>query len=292
MAPRTKKQHTVPEFYLKNFQNDSEKLFAYDKVIGKDFPTNPGDVATSNYFYDYTPIDALLGDQTIEKALSVFETECANVFREVIEALEGNNFTGISIRQRMKLAEFIHIQLTRTPEARIINEQFSEEIERQLIEKVGPSAPKDLGLQTEDFDSKGQQIYNLISPSEKHVNAICNFIWLFCENNTKYKLYTSDHPVASHHDENNGEHELVFPLSPRFVLSIVTVTKDPNLHFGDNTLLKLKPENVEFCNHLAILKSNRQIYTSDGDFSFAKKMTKLNPELSNVDRPRIQGGLK
>ena len=288
---KTKKQHTVPEFYLKNFSNDYGKLFAYDKITGKDFPTNTEDVTTRKYFYDYTPIDALLGDQTLEKALSVFEDACARTLKEVIEDLEGGKFNGISIRQRMILAEFIHIQLTRTPEFRIISEQMSQEIERQLLSKgVDKEFIEKSGLKADEYDSKEQQIYNLISPTEEWVHDLCNRTWFFCENKTKYKLYTSDHPVSTHHDHEKGEHEIVFPLSPCYILSIVLEIKDKKLEYADNRLLTLKPENVEFCNHLALLKSHRQIYTCDGDFSFAKKIIKKNPNLSDPDRPRIQGG--
>ena len=87
MKKRTKKQHTVPQFYLKGFATPAGKLFAYDKKNDRAYPTNVGDAAQEAYFYDLPPkafpgreIDV----QAIEKALSVFESGYSPLLTQLI----------------------------------------------------------------------------------------------------------------------------------------------------------------------------------------------------------------
>jgi hypothetical protein len=49
---RLKKQHYVPQGYLRGFTDEDGHLFAFDKVTSKVFNTNPLNVAAEQGFYD------------------------------------------------------------------------------------------------------------------------------------------------------------------------------------------------------------------------------------------------
>ena len=77
---KTKKQHYVPQSYLKRFAHDSQRLWVFDKVSGIIFKSNVIDVAQKRYFYDLPERANNLGIdvQSAEKVLAVCRREIAD----------------------------------------------------------------------------------------------------------------------------------------------------------------------------------------------------------------------
>ncbi len=53
--PDVKKQHYVPQFYLKQFASPDERLYAFNKFTKKSFQTRVRDAASEMRFYDIHP---------------------------------------------------------------------------------------------------------------------------------------------------------------------------------------------------------------------------------------------
>ncbi len=55
---KVKRQHYVPQLYLKQWHNDKsdEQIYVYDKTLKKSFSSNIKNIASSNYFYDYPEV--------------------------------------------------------------------------------------------------------------------------------------------------------------------------------------------------------------------------------------------
>lgn len=96
--PKVKKQHYVPQFYLKRFTYDGERLFVFDKIAQKQRVANVKDIAHENYFYDI-PMESLHEEvdvnnfdvQVVEKALGGIEGKYSQTIKEVLENLEPKN---------------------------------------------------------------------------------------------------------------------------------------------------------------------------------------------------------
>ena len=58
---KTRRQHYVPQCYLRRFCKGGERLFAFDKTTRKSFPTRVADIALQRDFYD-------LPEDLVEKA--------------------------------------------------------------------------------------------------------------------------------------------------------------------------------------------------------------------------------
>ena len=56
---KVKNQHYVPQFYLKQWANNKEQLFVYDKKQKKSFTSNVKNVVSSKFFYDFPKIDEI-----------------------------------------------------------------------------------------------------------------------------------------------------------------------------------------------------------------------------------------
>ncbi|MCJ8306570.1 MAG: DUF4238 domain-containing protein [Nitrosopumilus sp.] len=107
--PETKRQHFVPQFYLKGF---GEEIFVYDKTNDEQFPSNPKNIAHHKNFYKITSDD----QNVVEKMFSKFEDQQAPAFRKLIEE---RNYYILEEAEKLKICEFLAMMHLRTEEKRL-----------------------------------------------------------------------------------------------------------------------------------------------------------------------------
>lgn len=75
MVQLTKRQHNVPEFYLRLWSAQGEdKVTCHDLEDGKVFDVSPANILARRYFYEE---DSSAPDNRIEKLLSKMEGQCS-----------------------------------------------------------------------------------------------------------------------------------------------------------------------------------------------------------------------
>jgi hypothetical protein len=88
-----KKQHFVPQCYLRNFTNDNG-LFVLDKIKQTIYSAKVGDIAQGNYFYDFPTaflpqdLQGKQENQIIEDDLSKVELNFSKLIKEIIDCLK------------------------------------------------------------------------------------------------------------------------------------------------------------------------------------------------------------
>ncbi len=287
---KVKNQHFVSRFYLENFTDSKNRIYAFDIIKGESFSTSTENIANQKYFYDYEPLDKFIGkEQTIEKFLARSEAEQSVVFRKLVSGLKANDVSILTEEDYRQLADYILTQQIRTPESRKIGSQLAKEAERQLRAKgASDDFLEEQGLEADKYDAQFQQVYGLLHQNALSViEDLCNRYWVFWSNQTKHNFYTSDHPVVGHlHNEN--AFEIYFPITPKHSVSLFIKDQFPNLAYNHRRINGLlDPENVKFYNGLILTQCNRQIYNAENDFRLAKKIVKQNPSLSDPNRQRI-----
>jgi len=92
--------------------------------------------------------------------------------------------------------------------------------------------------------------------------------------------------VRDSHEEQKCE-EIFFPITPKYALSIFF--KDGLGQQADNRNVRelIDPEEVKHYNFLMVTQCNRQIYSAENDFRFAKKLIHLNPGLTDPKKQRF-----
>jgi hypothetical protein len=155
--PLVKKQHYVPQFYLRHFTTAGERIFVYDKFRQAAFPSNVHDIAASNYFHDLSietvaeleahlreeqakenmkeeSVNKLLEQikdvQMIEKYLSRLENRFERVLSKVIEGLDHR--TRFKQEYRSELAQMAAVQFWRTQERREGMMELGEKLKKRL----------------------------------------------------------------------------------------------------------------------------------------------------------------
>lgn len=230
-------------------------------------------IAHDRSFYDYKSLEEFIGkEQVIEHAFASTEAKAAEFFRKLIATMDTNNLSSLTRDDYRQLADFITTQERRTAEA------------RRQIEEIA----KITGQEFEN-DIQFQQTYLLLRKDVlKVVEDWCDRHWIFWRNKTEYKFYTSDHPVVRHWHKEQKFEELFFPITPRYGVSILF--RDDLRQRAENRNVRelSEPEDVKKnYNFLMVTQCNRQVYSVDNDFAYAKELVKLNPILTDPNRPRF-----
>jgi hypothetical protein len=169
------------------------------------------------------------------------------------------------------LADFIITQERRTPET------------RRQIDEIAKSAGQEL-----ENDIQFQQAYLLLHEDVlKVVEDGCDRYWIFWRNKTNLDFYTSDHPVVRYWHKDQKCDELFFPITPKYGVSIL-FRDDLRQRAENRNVYELSdPEEVKHYNFLMITQCNRQVYSAENDFAYAMELLKLNPKLTDPNRPRF-----
>lgn len=290
---KVKKQHFVPRFYLENFTDSKNNIYAFDIIKGESFATTTDNIAHKKFFYDYEPFDKFVGrDQVIEKALAKFEAESAVILRKLVAGLKANDISEFASDDYKQLADYIITQQKRTPENRIKGIQLAIETERQLRAKgASDEFIKEAGFEADKYDPRFQQIYGLLNSGALHdIEDLCDRYWVFWSNMTKHNFYTSDHPVIGHlHTDRDWQgYEIYFPITPKYSVSILIKSQFHHATANHRKIVTLEdPEHVKFYNSLVLTRCSRQIYSAENDFRLAKKIVKETPSLTDPNRQRI-----
>jgi hypothetical protein len=287
---KVKKQHFVPRFYLNNFTDSESNIYAFDIIKGESFSSTIENIAHQKYFYDYEPLDQLIGrEQVIEKALANSEAKQAILLRKLVANLNANDVSALTRDDYRQLADYIITQQTRTPESRIKGTQLASEMERQLRARgASEDFIKASGLEAEKYDPQFQQIYALLTSRVlRDIEDLCDRYWIFWSNKTKHNFYTSDHPVVGYLHTKKA-YEIYFPITPRYSVSILVKDLFPLMVDKHQKINELRdPENVKFYNIRMLEQCNRQIYNAENDFRLAERIIKEAPSLRDPNRLRI-----
>lgn len=319
MSQRTKRQHYVPQHYLKGFTSSNKKkfLFVYDKENGKIFPSSIRNIGHENYFYDVGE------DQIIEKLFSTFESK----FNIALQKLINNeDLNGLSTEDKELISNFIAVQMLRTKESRIENKQMLETIIEQIADRT-PGLNGDYNYEIDGDDLRDLHV-DLIFSLVPEISEILlkDMAWKLCLNKTDYPFWTSDHPCAKLNElepepykSNMGlkckGFQLHIPISSR--LQLILMNKDIKLSdldklktikIDENTKKRLNQmsemfnpkivdllpdleivgkERVKFENNLQVISSTQFIFSAGNDFRLAEDYLNENPQYGAQNRRRI-----
>jgi hypothetical protein len=310
-----KKQHYVPQGYLRRFANIRGQLYVFDKYTRRSFVSVVHDVANSNYFYDFGPdvveevvanIDAhpelgitleqrqrLLDPQLIEHQLGEnVDARFPHLLDEIVQAAEHEG--AMTEEQRRELSVLLSVQLLRLPRHR----QYLIEMYEKTVKGVSQRIlAMQYGMEAMDwvrvkFDKKyaaayhGQTIFNS-EWLDTYSKVLATHIWRIGRNDTDQAFYTSDHPVVLHSHLNQGSYgigspgiEICFPLGPQYMLMLCDRNLFASYAALDRKLVPLTEENVTFFNSLQVNQCTQQVFCPKGQYTLAAEMCAADPSLS------------
>ncbi len=301
-----KQQHYVPQFYLKNFANEKEQIWVYDKVTDKSFQTHIKNVAGERYFYDVPSLDQRTGvKQSVEKLLSHVEDKMSEVLNTLLQKLATNNFIRLHDDQRNFLSIFMVVQMLRSKEHRVMQEHSARSMSRflkkrltdqQIIEAFGSEAlhpPTAESLAEVQASCLADQ--NLIREMAMILNG---HIWVIYKVRHSGEFLTSDnpftkrghikHPVRRLSGIRSPGIEISLPISPEFCLCLAERSFFIANEKYDGRVVDINDtQNMIYYNYERIKFATRYLFSSSGDFRFVKQVCEEEPILKDPLRKRI-----
>jgi hypothetical protein len=303
---RTKKEHYVPQFYLRRFCSSDGGIFVYDKPLNKVFRANVRDIASDKYFYDMPAIDGVVGmEQFVEKYFHPIESETAAVLEKLVLELDSGTFDHLSGEHRSTLSIFLVFQFMRTVEARHEIVQTIEKLEERLLRdflatKHPEVADKDFKVVLNEEEHASLHAEHLLNYEfvTEMAETISKHLWFIDVNETPLKLFCSDNPLVKQPHIRHPWRtmsglaskgiEIVFPISSKYAIDIAEGTVFASMASKDGQAIIIREsENIVFFNSLQVRDSTRQVFCETGEFDLAKEMCRNHPELREPDRARV-----
>tara|TARA_B100001971_G_scaffold213155_1_gene245590 strand:+ start:181211 stop:182173 length:963 start_codon:yes stop_codon:yes gene_type:complete len=313
-----KKQHYVPQCYLRNFTFDKDKtyIFCRDLVSGSVFKPNIENIAQQKYFYDFPDQDET-NFQIIEKSFSKIEGNYATYLKRLIGNVQSGyllspckNARIITDDLKDAFSLYLSVQYFRTPtHRRAIQDMMIGTVNWMLphfLEHHAPPPPE--GLSIDDIYAEYNEEYAPIHHAEfmfkdetieRFSSLFYNKVWVIGYCTSDSLLYTSDNPVVKHsqfkspvrgYGLGSPNVEIYFPISSRIVLMLF----EEGLYDGhiskeikEDCIYELPEEYIRYINSMQVYQAQRQVYCEIDDFNLVDEMIKTNPEITSKDKPQI-----
>ncbi|MGA8938665.1 MAG: DUF4238 domain-containing protein [Acidobacteriaceae bacterium] len=308
MANRTKKQHYIPQFLLRNFRIVGEdQLWVFDKRTSKAYKSPVRDVASERYYYDAKIEDGLT--ISFESRLGKIEADAAPVIATLVEH---EDLTRMTPDEQAAVVVFLVAQIVRGKAWRASMAQAYD----LLCEKLGGKEKAifaGVPEQSED-EEKLAQLIDLPKTIKEYAPALLNKVWALQKTRSNQFLFIGDEPVVRQNSTptegvigNRGLAcdgiEIYLPLTPHLTLALLCPTLVAPVEaastlpgaagFEAERLLQsmktgkpflLTPANVTRLNALQVVHAERFIMSQRADFLQVEEMIRERPELRSTPR--------
>lgn len=329
MGEKTKKQHYVPQCYLKAWEVAGKyQVHVYDKEKKESRINNIEDVASGRYFYDFSQeelssqfdIETLFEDvdsiedgaklQFIEKALSIrVEGPYAELLTKILENARNasewylKNCYFLQPDMKKNLAELLAIQYIRTAHVRNMIRDISDEV-NQFVEGMGAS-PQTLEEYRTLTKNEAKNIHLGMMIQKENILEIAHCFerlkWALGINRTGSSLLTSDNPICVVPHCNNGPMpmaglasrgvEVFITLSPKHILIMRDDSFNNAFSKRDMRYIEIDDQEIiDAYNAFVCMLAERSIFSADGDFSLLERIKAEDSRLIQVPKTTLKWG--
>ena len=186
---KNKRQHYVPQHYLKGFSQDRKSFYRYNLKTKESSQKSIKKSCQISYFYG----------EELEKGLHQIENEQAPVLNKLIETQDLESLTSDDFYY---LYSFLVVQYTRTNDSKILSDKMFEKIVSKFLKPMLKSNEelKKKGYTNEYIDSCKIQCPNFFKMGMKAaiegVESISDLESILIINKTDKKFISSDAPVV------------------------------------------------------------------------------------------------
>lgn len=181
--PDYKRQHYVPQFYLRNFSEDGDHVFSYHLGSKKAVRMPIKNICQSSYFY--------CDNGDFEKILCSLEQLQAKVIRQI---LSQQNFDDIDKEDFFHLLLFLLLQNTRTKQTQEVLDGFVNDFFHLCFK----NELKEIDLDNPESIVATLKISHFLTmaPAMMGVELIMDLVPILIVNNTEVNFVTSDAPIV------------------------------------------------------------------------------------------------
>lgn len=290
-----KKQHYVPQFFLRQFSWNDKHLYAYNVKTKKSYCVSISDVCKGKYFYSDDPED--------EKNLAAIESEQAVILKKLSETKDVRSID--NFKELFYFQLFLTLQISRTKEAK---ESMERWFESQMKNYYVP-----LMKQSQIFKDVPEDYLNDLHKKVKWLGGfdmkmlsgfygpimISDLRPFFLLNQTKKNFICSDTPVVRNNYIKNGELcmmgyqstglQIICPLNKKTALLLVDYNTY-KINYHDNQFIDITNDSdIDEINRLQVVNcSNLVFYSENNDESYVSSLhSKYEKDIEKEVKPII-----
>ncbi|MBU1067802.1 DUF4238 domain-containing protein [Patescibacteria group bacterium] len=302
----TKKQHYLPQFYLKRFSDSKGLLYYYDKRV--DYISSPKSYSSVGYKHYFYAAETGISDkisQEVERWLKTYEDIISKELTKVIDKILNNEH--ISEDDKYILAALMCMLWLRTPSMRQSMNQRREDLVKQVLQfgaaqsvdnfiksssrKVTDAQRDNLVnmLRTGKFDMTFNNIHHLKFMTENFgfndkgfTNMFYGHKWKIYINKGRKKFITAENPVVEWWLPPETfwgcgflERTKFFPLTPD--IFIVLIEPKGSHKVNRKTLYDEDEKLVKELNLLIGSRKSNYVYASNKDLLKEIILSRKNP---------------
>ena len=306
---KVRRQHYVPQFLLRGFSGENNKLSVFTRGKGFSFRATPKDVACQRYYNAAKSETGDIDTQTIEKELSQIEGSGSAVMKLLL------NGTAPSVEQRHDFALFLTSQDFRSPRRRqefadmllgIEHQEFPASTVKSVenyIRAVTKASEGDKGFDTTKLSTESElkidddgtisvgfeATVRALSAAKHFAPAVSSMDWHLFRAPQGNNYIISDSPVQLYESPETLEifsgpaywrqgSYISIPLSPEACLVAGHPQKTKGMKLPPRfSVREAKGSDVRFFNQLQLHGCLKQVYATS-DFSWLHKKCEELPE--------------
>jgi hypothetical protein len=317
--------HYVPRFLLRRFgAGKKEHVHAFDKSNGGVFSRAAGKLAANRDFYDF---EFMGKPMTVEPALADVEAKAGKHIARIIKERRLRPFDP---EERGDIAQFLAVQLVRTPADAATRSDMAERMEGWLRENGMAESFFDVDprLGNRDNAERAMMARRIINAPSEYSGALLEKDWVLFEAAAPDHFLIGDHPLVMHNSlrsELRGNIglsvegiEIYIPLSPSIILGLLcpslrdgltatlrssqsrtqsNVSDVAHKHverllaaMGAGVPMLVTVDETNFFNSLQVAHAERFVFSSDAKFDLVKSMLAENLDLKRGRRIREATG--
>ena len=319
MAPKAKKQHYVPQFYLNAWSiPEKHQIHVYDKSTNAERINNISDVASERYFYDANVNDLFSQEyldllrqegyelpeenvQLLEQTLSEgIEKPFSDLIKEILE--KAKNATPWHIKnclflkknkKKINFSVYLAVQMIRVKTARDNLTDISKCVTQALTDRNTPDSVIS-NYEISESEAKSMHIQMLMDlPAMAELaTSFHRLTWILGINKTTRKFYTSDNPIctiphikspyASMSGVSSKGVEVLFPLSPEVILLMLDGSYHTEALPFERRYIEIRDNQyIDSYNSTIAINAKRCVFSFDGNYELIEGMIKRNPRIFN-----------
>jgi len=266
-------QHYVPKLLLRphafnqGCAKNKEKVWCFDKLDDRIFPSNIRGVAASRKFYDLLIDGQAL---SLEPFVTGIEDAAAPAFQQIVS---DGSLSGLSHQQRRAIAEFCAVQLVRTEATRVQRRNAMGSMKAALIARgVDPLVLADLDSPDPD-QMKLLDLRTVFSAPSDFAGEFINKHWYLVSATTEEPFYIGDNPLVLDNelDAQSGTGlqtpgvSISLPLTPTLGLGMVDPKLVEEMRSDYRKVRRLRAQRIK----RSIKRQRKGLVTepADGDFA-------------------------
>ena len=262
----SKKQHYLPQFYLKNFSTDGKQIYVYHCESKRAILSPINSTCQEKFFYE--------NDPDFEKCLSEIESYLAKSIKKTIQT---RNITDISIDDYYNLLVFVLLQNSRTKDAKMQVDNWADYFLEYQLKPLMKSHEKFKKYPPEAIDAlriKIPQFYKYtMGFALDSIELLFDLRSFLLINDTPKPFITSDAPILLNNYINIKNRNLIglasqglqifCPLSDSLALLLID-EKPYNILPSSDTIISIRKESdVDTLNKAEILNCLELIIFKD-----------------------------